>query len=442
MTALHEFLIAQSLENIADSPWLCALRQRAYDRLKNLGLPGTNDEEWRLTRLSELYKQDFTFSTAAETLSFDEVLLTTSAGCRFVFVNGAFDAGLSDRQLPDGVSIMPFEQAVANEELALQNFFNGATPIEQHGFLCANTAFARGGYVINIAAKTIVENPIEILFIANNQKVAAWHCRNIVIAGPLSEATIIERHLPVNNKALYLSNCVTELHLTDGAQLNFYKHQHEAEDAYHIGGVYSQQSRDSHLVTNNIALGGKIARNDVLAEFVGEGAHCEMNGLAVLSGKQHVDNCTEVVHAKPHCSSDEYYKSILDDSSRSVFRGRIVVAKDAQKTDADQQNRNLLLSDKAEADTKPQLEIYADDVKCAHGATVGQLDKNSIFYLRSRGIPENVARALLTFAFASDVVNRFNLPELRQQLSRQLTDQLLKGRLGSIEADDLLMEAL
>ncbi|MBT5032144.1 MAG: Fe-S cluster assembly protein SufD [Proteobacteria bacterium] len=441
MTALHDFLIGQSLKNTADPAWLSALRQRAYDRLKNRGLPGAKDEEWRLTRLSELYKQEFTFSTAAETLSLDEVPLTSSAESRLVFVNGAFDAGLSDHHLPDGISIMPFEQAAASEKLALQSFFNGSTPHEPHGFLCANTAFVQSGYVIHIAAKTIVEKPIEIIFVANNQKVAAWHCRNIVIADPLSEASIIERHLVVDNKTSYLSNCVTELHLANGARLNFYKHQHEAEDAYHIGGVYSQQSRDSHLVTNNIALGGKITRNDILAEFVGEGAHCEMNGLSVLSGKQHVDNCTEVIHAKPHCTSDEYYKSVLDDSSRSVFRGRIVVAKDAQKTDANQQNRNLLLSGKAEADTKPQLEIYADDVKCAHGATVGQLDQKSIFYLRSRGIPEEVARALLTFAFASDVVNRFNLPELRQQLSRQLTDQLLKGFLGSIETDDLLMES-
>ena len=439
MTALHELLVAQEIGGPADPAWLSILRQSAYDRLKNRGLPGAKDEEWRLTRLSELYKQTFGLPTAANTLSLDRMPLTPSAGCRLVFVNGEFDAGLSDDNLPDGVSMTPLDQAVANDEVALEKFFNTATPEEQHGFLCANAAFARNGYVMHIAAKAVVEKPIEILFVANNEQAATWHCRNIVVAEALSEASIVEQHLAADTKTQYLSNCVTELHLANGAQIDFYKLQQEADHAYHIGGIYSKQSRDSRLVTNNIALGGKIARNDVLADLVGEGAHCEMNGLAVLSGKQHVDNCTEVVHAKPHCTSDEYYKSVLNDSSRSVFRGRIVVAKDAQKTDADQQNRNLLLSDKAEADTKPQLEIYADDVKCAHGATVGQLDNKSIFYLRSRGIPEDVARALLTFAFASDVVSRFNLPDVRQQLTGQLTDQLLKGHLNS---DDLLMESL
>jgi Fe-S cluster assembly protein SufD len=440
MTALHNFLIAQKQANEAAPEWLSSLQQVAFSQLKNRGLPSAQDEEWRLTRLTELYKQEFRPAIATNTLSLQETLLTPSAGSRIVFVNGVLDTGLSDSSFVAGLSIEPLEQAVISDKLNLETFFNASPPLEQHGFLSANTAFSKSGYVIRISADSVIDNPIEIIFIANNTGPAAWHCRNIIVADQFSKATIIERHVANDTAETYLSNCVTELHLADGSHLDFYKYQDESLDAYHIGGVYSKQSRDSYLTTNNIAIGSKIARTDIYATLSAEGAHCEMNGLSVLAGDQHVDNCTEVIHAKPNCTSDEYYKSVLDDQARSVFRGRIIVAKDAQKTDANQQNKNLLLSSRAEADTKPQLEIYADDVKCAHGATVGQLEEKSVFYLRSRGISETMARALLTFAFANDVIRRFHLPDLQKQLSAQLADRILGEAASAIETDSLFGE--
>ncbi len=440
MTALQNFLLAQERSDNALPTWFSSRQQTAFDRLKNRGLPSARDEEWRLTKLTELYKQEFCPAIATNSLSLQDAQLTASANSRIVFVNGILDAGLSDSSFVSGLSIEPLEQAVLSNKLDLEPFFNTSVPTEPHGFLSANTAFASSGYVIHINDNIIVDSPIEIIFIANNVGAAAWHCRNIIVANKHSNATVIERHIASDSAGVYLSNCVTELHLADGARVDFYKHQDEALSAYHIGGVYSEQSRDSHLTTNNIAIGSKIARNDIFATLSAPGAHCEMNGIIVLAHDQHVDNCTEVVHAKPNCTSDEYYKSILDDQSRSVFRGRIIVAKDAQKTDANQQNKNLLLSSRAEADTKPQLEIYADDVKCAHGATVGQLEEKSVFYLRSRGISEEMARALLTFAFANDVLGRFRIADIQKQLSAQLADRLLGEALSDIGIDGLFGE--
>jgi Fe-S cluster assembly protein SufD len=440
MTALHNFLLTQDRSDDAIPTWLSSLQQIAFDRLKNHGLPSTRDEEWRLTKLTELYKQAFSPAIATNALSLQDAQLTSSAGSRIVFVNGVLDTGLSDSSFISGLSIEPLAQAVLSNKLNLETLFNTCVPAEQHGFLSANTAFAKSGYVIQIDDDIVIDSPIEIIFIANNTGAAAWHCRNIIVANKHSKATIIERHIASGSAEVYLSNCVTELHLANGAHVDFYKHQDEALNAYHIGGVYSVQSNDSRLITNNIAIGSKIARNDIFATLSASGAHCEMNGISVLAHDQHVDNCTEVIHAKPNCTSDEYYKSVLDDQARSVFRGRIIVAKDAQKTDANQQNKNLLLSSRAEADTKPQLEIYADDVKCAHGATVGQLDEKSVFYLRSRGISEAKARALLTVAFANDVIGRFRLTELQVQLSTQLAARILGEAIYSENANDLFGE--
>ena len=425
MSVLQEFLLAQAVKHEAEPDWLRQTRLRAFDRLRNRGLPGAKDEEWRLTKLGALYQQTFeTIGVEQHLNNIQDLTVSPSAGHRIVFVNGVFNEVLSDTGAPQGVSIQSLANMATEEIASLEQYFGQTLPDSPHGFICANTAFARDGYVIKIDDQAALKAPIEIVFVGDNQHAAAWHTRNLIVAGTNSEATIIERHTGTSSAVAYLSNAITEINLSNGARLDFYKLQDEAPDAYHISGLHTKQGRDSTLATNNIALGAKIARTDVISEMTGTGAQCTMNGLTVAGEQQQVDNCTEVIHSEPHCVSEEFYKSVLDDQARSVFRGRIVVAKDAQKTDANQQNKNLLLSPLAEADTKPQLEIYADDVKAAHGATVGQLEEKPMYYLKSRGIPEASAKALLTFAFANDVIRRFALPGLRQQLSAHLAGQL------------------
>jgi len=224
-----------------------------------------------------------------------------------------------------------------------------------------------------------------------------------------------------------LNNVITEIVAGDNAHIDHYKIQQESNDAFHMGGVFINQAKSSQVKNHNIALSGLVTRNDIQTNLLGQGAHMEMNGLVVGQGRQHIDNHTQVNHVVPNCTSDEYYKTVLDDYSRSVFRGRIIVAQDAQLTNADQQNNNLLLSKNAEADSKPQLEIYADDVKCSHGATVGQLDPVSLFYLKSRGINTESANALLTFAFANEVIERIEVDSVRQELTQVLAGELLSG---------------
>ena len=264
---------------------------------------------------------------------------------------------------------------------------------------------------------------LEVVFVSQSENVVN-HTRNIIIAQANTQCTIVERHIG-NDGSVYLNNSITEIIAGDNAHIDHYKIQQESDEAFHMGGVFINQTRNSQVKNHNIALSGLVTRNDIYSNLLGQGAHMEMNGLVVGKGRQHIDNHTEVNHAVPNCTSDEYYKTVLDDHSRSVFRGRIIVAEDAQLTNADQQNNNLLLSNNAEADCKPQLEIYADDVKCSHGATVGQLDPTSLFYLKSRGINAESANALLTFAFANEVIERIQIDSVRQELTQILAGELL-----------------
>ena len=407
--------------------WLDSLRTAALQRFAESGLPGVRDEQWRYTNLRALKSQLYMHTMPG----FSNVSVAACSRPRLVFVNGHYAAELSSlNEGIQGVTFVDLEQALAQQTLPMQDYFSQTLPIEQHGFTELNTAYCHGGYVIHLASGAVAGKVLEVLFLstaADHQTPAnISHTRNFIIAEPNSQCRVIERHVG-DADSVYLHNTVTEVIAGENAHIDHYKIQQESSQAFHIGGVFMQQSSNAQVTTHNIALGSLVARNDVNTSLNGEGGHIEMNGLVFGRGRQHVDNHTEVHHIVANCSSDEHYKSILDDHSRSVFRGRIVVAQDAQLTNADQQNNNLLLSRDAEADSKPQLEIYADDVTCSHGATVGQLDPNSLFYLRSRGIDEQSAIALLTFAFANEIVERIKIDSVREELTQLIAGALLSG---------------
>ncbi len=394
--------------------WLSAQRSAALSRFESVGLPGVRDEDWRYTNLRALKSNDYQL-TSQSSLSIE---LAPTDNPRLVFVDGLLDANASTGI---GDNLTRLQDSFSE----IENEFGSTLPESQHGFTALNTAYAQDGYVLTLGSGQVLDSVLEVVFVSQSADTVS-HTRNIIIAGANSQCTIVERHIGVDG-TVYLNNVITEIIAGDNAHIDHYKIQQESNDAFHMGGVFINQAKSSQVKNHNIALSGLVTRNDIATNLLGQGAHMEMNGLVVGQGRQHIDNHTEVNHAVPNCTSDEYYKTVLDDHSRSVFRGRIIVAEDAQLTNADQQNNNLLLSDNAEADCKPQLEIYADDVKCSHGATVGQLDPVSLFYLKSRGINEASANALLTFAFANEVIERIEVESVRQELTQLIAGELLSG---------------
>jgi len=385
--------------------WLKTQQSAAIKRFEKSGLPNIRDEQWRYTDLRQLKSKALKLNTSDTVKTALEVSIAESSMPRLVFVDGHLNSEVSTALDNPGINCSSLAQLLKDQD--------------------SNTAFAQDGYVINLEAGVVLEQALEIIFVSQSND-SVHHLRNLIIARPNSQATIVERHIGAQN-CVYLNNAVTEIIAQDNAHIDHYKIQQESASGFHMGGVFIKQGNGSQVKNHNIALNGLVTRNDIYCDLMGGGAHVEMNGLVLGKGRQHVDNHTEVNHAVAHCTSDEYYKTILDDKSRSVFRGRIIVAQDAQQTIADQQNNNLLLSDKAEADCKPQLEIYADDVKCSHGATVGQLDKTSLFYLQSRGIDAAASQALLTFAFANEVLDRIQIDSIKSELRQFMAGQLLEG---------------
>lgn len=425
----HQALLAELPGN--NVGWLNQQREQGIARFAELGLPTIRDEQWRYTDLRELKKNAFSLSPSEtevnQTTDLGDIELPVIAGTTLVFINGVFSEQHSDlSDLPEGAQVRKLSEVLESDADSVSAYFGKALAEHQHGFSALNQAFCNNGYVIQLSKNTVCEKPIEVLFVSTKtEQPFISHARNLIIAERHSQCTVVERFISTSDEAVYLNNCVTEIFAEDGTHIDHYKIQQEADSAFHIGGVFMEQAANSNVSNSNLNLGALVARSDIKTSLNGEGAHCDMNGLVFGQGRQHTDNFTEVVHAKPRCTSDEFYKSILDDNSRSVFRGRIVVAEDAQHTDAEQQNKNLLLSKDAEADTKPQLEIYADDVKCSHGATVGQLNPKSIFYLQSRGINKETAKHLLTFAFANEVIERIKVESIREELTALLAGQLV-----------------
>jgi Fe-S cluster assembly protein SufD len=385
-----------------------ALRETAFKRFAELGFPTTHDEDWRFTNVAPIARGRFAAATPQAPGDIDQ-LAPWATGSRLVFVNGHLTETVLD--LPKGVQIGDFN-ADAEPYLAKQAGF------DKNAFVALNTAFLNQGAFVRVARGTVVEQPIHIVYVTLGQGVQVQP-RALIVVGPDAHCTIVETYVGAGS---YFTNAVTEVVTSNGAVVDHYKVTVEAPAAYHVATLQATLGKSANFSSHSISLGGALVRNDANATL-SEGTEATLNGLYIVNGTQHIDNHTSIDHAKPHANSHELYKGILDGKASAVFNGRIIVRKDAQKTDSKQTNKNLVLSDEATIDTKPELQIWADDVKCTHGATIGQLDDEAMFYLRSRGIDKKNARSLLTYAFAQDIVDRVKVQALRDSLERVLFEK-------------------
>ena len=400
--------------------WLEEQRLKALSQFSEQGFPASHEEEWRYTNVSAIEKKLFS-PTINKTINLVDIewlkLYQLQEAWSVVLVDGHFSAELSSLEdLPVDVLVMGMADALQKLPETLENYINQSVNIDENSFIAFNTAWFTDGLFVSVNAKRILEKPIQVLHVATQQDVLAA-TRTVIILDKMAEASIIETYVGYDNA--YLSSTVTEVFVGQNAHLTLYKMQCESEKAYHFGGIYVKQDRDAHFTHHNFAFGALLARSDIHTDL-DHASECELNGLYLGVKRQHIDSHTRINHIKPHGISRELYKGVLDDRARGVFQGRVIVAKDAQQTDSQMNNRNLLLSDDAEADSKPQLEIYADDVKCGHGVTVGQLDEKSIFYLQSRCIDEEAARNILTFAFANEMVDRVKIKVLHEMILEQV----------------------
>ena len=413
----------------SEPKWLLPIRKAGMARFGEVGLPTLKDEDWRFTNVAPIAKLPFepafnvTNRVSADALK--DCVFASLPGPRLVFVNGHFASALSSfPSLPAGVNVSGLAAALESDAAFLEKYLGRYAQNAENGFAALNQAFFLDGGFIHVPAGVIVEEPVQFVYIATRgQSGATFHPRNLVVAEANSKVTVLETYVSLGGEG-YFTNAVTELVVGDNAQLEFVKFQDEAIDAFHIAAFHGEFGRASNVNVHSFALGAKISRNNIRTKLAGEGLECVLNGLYLTRGEQLADHHMVVEHAEPHCASHEYFNGILDDKSRGVFHGRILVRPVAQKTDAKQTNKNLLLSDEATADTKPQLEIYADDVKCTHGATIGQLNDESIFYLRSRGISPETARRMLIHAFAGEIIERIKHEPAREELDKLVWERL------------------
>ena len=424
----------EGLNGASEAP-LHALRRRGFAAFDAQGFPTTAEEEWRFTSVAPIAGTQFhpVLAYEASGLTEPDLLpwsLARTGGIVLVFVNGHFSSGLSSLPpLPPGVSVGSLGAALAHDPALAVRYFS---PERGKGdsFFALNTAFLLDGAFLRVDDGVTLEEPVHILSLASaGGPPLLVQPRHVIIAGKRARLSVVETY-GGKGPGVYLTNAVTEIFVGEGAAVEHDKLQMENLNSYHVGTTLVSLRDEGSFTSNAINLGGALVRNNVSALFEGEHAECTLNGLSVATGTQHVDNHTVIDHATPRCESHELYKAVLDGSARGVFNGKIFVREDAQKTDAKQTNKTLLLSDDATIDTKPQLEIFADDVKCTHGATVGQLDEEQVFYLRARGIGEIEARDLLTFAFATDVINRVHVDALREKLDALLHTRLRQGRVN------------
>ena len=413
--------------------WLKTLRRSAFEWVGEHGFPTTKDEAWKYTRVASILEIPFAPAEpgARCALSLNDVaeLAGEIGGLRLVFVNGYFVPEISAvKSLPEGVKLGSLASVFAQEGEALQSLLKWRLLRERrHAFTTLNLALGKDGAFIQIPSHATVEEPIQLVFISDAGAIPlVSHPLSVVFAGVGSRATIVETHVGIAG-GIYLSNAVTEIVLDEGAVVEHYKIQNEAESAYHLAFMDVRQGRASRFAAHSVAIGAALARHEVKVALEAPEAQVTLNGLYLPRGRQLLDNPTTIEHAAPHCTSRQLYKGVVDGHGRGVFDGRIVVRPGAMKTDASQTNKNLLLSASAQAYTRPRLEIFADDVKCAHGATVGQLDDEALFYLRTRGIPQQQARDLLTYAFASEMVELIQVPPLRCRVRQMLAARFTDG---------------
>ena len=407
--------------------WLDRSREGALDAFASSGFHTPRHEDWKYTRVTPIEKRSFKLSEANGIgLESPDVERFSIGGLdceQLVFVDGRYVDALSRRNVVEsGARITTLESAMKASSQLLESHLGHYADTSVQPFSALNTAFMTDGAVIHVKNRGAEQQPIHLLFLATSENVIA-HPRILVVAEAGSQTTVVESYASLFD-GCYFTNALTEIVLMDEAQVDHYKLQEESTAAFHIATLQVRQNRDSRFASHSISFGGQLVRNDINVLLDAEGAGCTLNGLFMAGGRQHMDYHTRVDHAKANGTSQEFYKGILDGRARGVFNGRVKVHPDAQKTDAHQSNNNLLLSRDAEIDTKPELEIYADDVKCSHGATVGQLDEQTLYYLRSRGIGEKQARGLLTYGFAREIIERVSLSPLRDKLTAELLERM------------------
>jgi len=410
--------------------WMYSLRKSGIARFGELGFPTVQQEDWRFTNVAPIARLPFkpVFQVAPDGLTRETVAAFTFgrlAASRLVFVNGHYAADLSSPgPQPDGVIVRSLAAALAGDSGLVKEHLGHYAQGEDNAFTALNAAFFQDGGFVHVPAGKRLEAPVHLLFISTANEVgAASHPRNLILAGKASQVTVLESYVSVGDASCF-TNAVTELVLGEGAVVEHVKFQDENRSAFHLAAVHAHLGRSCNLISHSIATGARLSRNNIRTVLAGEGVECVLNGLYLTRGDQLADHHMVVEHAQPHCNSHEYYNGILDGRSKGVFHGRILVRPAAQKTDAKQTNKNLLLSEDATVDTKPQLEIYADDVKCTHGATVGQLNEEAIYYLRSRGLGLETARRMLIHAFAGEIIERIRQAPAREELDKLVWERL------------------
>jgi Fe-S cluster assembly protein SufD len=414
--------------------WLNDLRERGAARFSAAGFPTVRDEEWRFTNVAPLANTDF--RPADPDAAFGEsqlaAMLYADAPYRLVIVNGRLRPELSRTQgLPGGLRAGSLARSIGSELEAeseiVQRYLGQLADLGARAFDALNTARINDGAFVYVPDGTVLEQPLQVMFVSTARTgahPAISHPRFLLVVGSNAQVRIVETY--VGADGVYFANPVTEVFVGENAVVDHYKVQEESREAYHVASMHVHALRSASFSSHSFTLGGKLVRNDIVSILDGEGAECTLNGLYLADGDRLVDNHTTIDHAKPHCPSHEVYKGILGGRARAVFNGKIIVRPDAQKTDAKQTNRALLLSDSASINTKPQLEIFADDVKCTHGAAIGQMDEDAIFYLRARGLTYDEARDMLIHAFAGEILDRVRVEPLKRALEAELYAQLAK----------------
>ncbi|MFI5323244.1 MAG: Fe-S cluster assembly protein SufD [Thermodesulfobacteriota bacterium] len=407
--------------------WLESLREEGFTRFSVLGFPTPDNEDWRFTNVSPIARASYVIETngrphvSRDTLK--KFMFPKLKTIKIVFIDGAYSPELSDTSdIPAGVMVKSLSSALETEEGLVKSYLAKYADYKDEAFTALNTAFMQDGGFIYIPGGTHLKEPVHLLYITTGGESATiTNPRNLIVVENNCQANIVEHYVALDEN-IYFSNVVTELVVGENSSVGHYMIECESRKAFNVSTLRVQQGRSSNIRSHSVLLGGALVRNNIHPVLAGEGCDSLINGLYMSTGRQHMDNYMKVEHVSPHCDSRQFYNGVLDGRSRGVFHGRIIVHKDAQKTDAKQTNRNLLLSDTAQIDTKPQLEIYADDVKCTHGATIGQMDENALFYLRSRGISEDKAKEIILSAFTSGTLESMQVEEIRNYCEDLVAD--------------------
>lgn len=432
MIDLKDNLVSRHLVFKDSNPknkWINDLRHEAIEIFDQKGFPTKKDEEWKYTNLAPLLKKDYKLFPESEEISigFQDVkkyFIHDMDTYKIVFVNGVYSSYLSSTTHEEAdICVMSSAMNKLMHQAVIENYYSKIADKDQT-MVALNTAFFKDGAYIYIPDNVILSKPIQLMFLSTtNQTEVMYHPRNLIVLGNNSQAQIIERHQTLDDRA-NLTNSVTEIFVGKNAELDYYKVQNDSLEASLLDHTFISQERDSRASFQTFSFGGKITRNNL--NFVQRGENCNsmLNGVTIISDNQLVDHHTKVEHLQPNCESHELYKGIYDGNAHGVFNGKVYVHPEAQKLNAFQQNNNVLLTDKAEIDTKPQLEIFADDVKCSHGCTVGQLDESALFYMQQRGIPKKEAKALLLYAFAADVLEHVQIPQIKNRINNIIAQKL------------------